>query len=1012
MSLAGIKSLRDRKGFALILVFSLATLVLLLGLSLVSLTQVESASSRYDQGMRVARANARLALQMAIGDLQEFAGPDQRITATADGMRTDGANPVGASFNDVTSPATNGVYQPFWTGVWDNDKTTNLPVWLVTRPLGAAYTINSGTQDADPLGSDLGVAVDLVKLVGEASAKPENPGAGQNDYDVNVPRERVSSTHIVGMDETEEVAIGHYAYWVGDNGVKANYLIEDAILDVTHDEYAIGGIATDDQTRLMQMAAHRNFLEVDSREMDASNVRLSAVASEFALRESVDAGDSLLGSLTHNDLLRRFHDTAGVSRGLLVDTVRGGLRRDLSVISPVNSGDTNTDTLVNDYLMPYLNVSSLTMTSPTELTRSYEIGAKDPAFDTDGPNPGIVPVLTGFQLRLSLSAKDLPNPVIESSSIYAQFGVSVELWNPYSSRVYGADLRLAIENLADATGITVTYYDDGNAMPNPAIVDLSDLLSNVSEFHLDTTGVFWEPGEIKVFAGAYDSGTGILSLLQGASIPSGDALDYSIPTATLPQFVSGNANYNSDQISLDGPVWTPALSLSLSGEAEPLYELDLGGVTFNELKSSPAQALGPSQPHLSYVIELRNPDVNWGGYDPRTAVVTDSMIVDDFDDPDATPVGYDPYLMDYFEYPGSSKAIDYVIQSSAIDLLGYNLNGDVEHNIPMFELPRQEFISLGALQMAEFPSSIRKHLGMSGDLGSINDVFDRFFLSSVPQAVATTWTTVDALPNSRLEPADGSAIADLQSEDSSEHLYLRGAFNINSTSVEAWASLLKGIRLGNWSYDDLSGEGGLGQEAFAGENQFLRFSQSAEETWRGTYDPNESIDDTREWMRKGLRTFLDTEIESLATAIVRGIRERRQATSGSVGPFVSLQDFIDSGVIENAIGPLGADLNNGYTDTFASSYLTQQDVLTAVAPFLSARSDTFVIRAYGDAVNPFDSEEVLARAYCEAIVQRTHAKHNTDPNSGDAMMPTGEGEGEYGRAFKVIAFRWMTGDEI
>ena len=129
-----------------------------------------------------------------------------------------------------------------------------------------------------------------------------------------------------------------------------------------------------------------------------------------------------------------------------------------------------------------------------------------------------------------------------------------------------------------------------------------------------------------------------------------------------------------------------------------------------------------------------------------------------------------------------------------------------------------------------------------------------------------------------------------------------------------------------------------------------------------------------------------------------------------MGPFVSLQDFIDSGVIQTAIG--GAGLNTGNAETYTSNYLTQQDVLTAIAPFLSARSDTFVIRAYGDAVNPFDDQEILARAYCEAIVQRTHAKHATDPNSGDVMAATGEDPGEFGRQFKIIAFRWMTGDQL
>ena len=110
---------------------------------------------------------------------------------------------------------------------------------------------------------------------------------------------------------------------------------------------------------------------------------------------------------------------------------------------------------------------------------------------------------------------------------------------------------------------------------------------------------------------------------------------------------------------------------------------------------------------------------------------------------------------------------------------------------------------------------------------------------------------------------------------------------------------------------------------------------------------------------------------------------------------------INSSVVVNSV-PL----------TCTSSYLIQQDVLTAIAPYLTTRSDTFVIRAYGDAVNPFDATEVVARAYCEVLVQRVHQKHPSEPDVSDPMTIAGANPGEFGRQFRVIAFRWMMGDEI
>ncbi len=330
--------------------------------------------------------------------------------------------------------------------------------------------------------------------------------------------------------------------------------------------------------------------------------------------------------------------------------------------------------------------------------------------------------------------------------------------------------------------------------------------------------------------------------------------------------------------------------------------------------------------------------------------------------------------------------------------------------------------------MAEFPSGLKAHLGASdasiSPVAPINEVFDRFFLSTVPQGT-TTWTPSAPLPNSRMQPVQGTAIGDLQDPDSAEHLYLEGAFNVNSTSIEAWASLLKGVRLGNWAYDDPLGStpvAGQSEVDVTGEYQFLRFGQTAEETWLGSYDMSD-LGKSREFFRKGMRSLTDAEVETLATEIVELIRTRRQALSGTVGPFVSLEDFVDSGVIEGAIAAAGlndavrTDLADPLTElAYASSFLTQQDVLAAIAPFLSARSDTFVIRAYGDSVNPFDATKTVVRAYCEVIVQRVHAKDETEydvtPGNQDPMLPTLNTPGNYGREYRVIAFRWLTGDEI
>ena len=63
--------------------------------------------------------------------------------------------------------------------------------------------------------------------------------------------------------------------------------------------------------------------------------------------------------------------------------------------------------------------------------------------------------------------------------------------------------------------------------------------------------------------------------------------------------------------------------------------------------------------------------------------------------------------------------------------------------------------------------------------------------------------------------------------------------------------------------------------------------------------------------------------------------------------------------------------------------------MTALAPVLFPRSDTFVIRSYGEAVNPATGA-AEGRAWCEATVQRVPDYFDASPATGDAaeVAPT------------------------
>ena len=118
----------------------------------------------------------------------------------------------------------------------------------------------------------------------------------------------------------------------------------------------------------------------------------------------------------------------------------------------------------------------------------------------------------------------------------------------------------------------------------------------------------------------------------------------------------------------------------------------------------------------------------------------------------------------------------------------------------------------------------------------------------------------------------------------------------------------------------------------------------------------------------------------------------------------------------------------------------QQDILSRLGSFLTVRSDTFKIRAYGEVRNPI-SGAIEGKAWCEMTVQRIPEYIDSDNNKASdvygRMLELGyqdqanqgdlsqynvimdESNGglngvnrTLGRRFKVVGFRWLNEKEI
>jgi hypothetical protein len=136
----------------------------------------------------------------------------------------------------------------------------------------------------------------------------------------------------------------------------------------------------------------------------------------------------------------------------------------------------------------------------------------------------------------------------------------------------------------------------------------------------------------------------------------------------------------------------------------------------------------------------------------------------------------------------------------------------------------------------------------------------------------------------------------------------------------------------------------------------------------------------------------------------------------------------------------------GSTAEGAPGWLMQQDLVQCFSPVMTVRSDTFVVRCYGEADNKV-SGSTEGRAWCEAVVQRVpdyldqsdpaltsstnaYASVTGMPSSlGDATPPydriSGSNPGSgtpnplvdslnltFGRRFKVISFRWLNESDL
>jgi hypothetical protein len=1032
-----------RQGFALIITVVLVAFVVLILVGLATFTRVETSVADNAGKLGAARQNALVALNIALGKLQETAGPDERVTATADASDA-GAEP-GARY---------------WTGVWDTSGSNTVPDegWLVSGTNPSPTTAIAHIATPTP-------AQNAVTLVGDNTAD-------LTDLRVTVPLTdlRVPESQIPGLGTVADpTTIGRVGWWVGDEGVKASMALP---LQVDIPTYAPYDTATARRILRTQVPMGPQDFVTDAASStdtaagfdplfnDAARMRAVLTREQGAFLERIPSSDPLPDQWKEN-----FHHWTTISHGVLAKTTGGGgLKEDLSR-DPSLLGDAFVAWAGSGHLRPDNdNVPNQPLSGADDARRTHRLTAETSSSSPDFRQK-VAPVISDFWIQFAGFHTAAFQPRLRSTAI-------ITLWNPYSSgMVIDTDLILEVRGLPT---INYVWRTTAPAVTFAASIDLNSAYQTVSggsngmrlRLKLPSGNpIYLRPGMMvswssnantddnPVSSALEFSSPNTKALVNITANPAGDGFwEYSPPGA--PTFA------NVPQVSWDQTAGANLRLVLQTDEATPRELANVPMPTFPAANRGFVTAAADRIAGYAYRIQQMTPaDLTPGGWWWENA---------DFD-------LRAPRSQDYIGFNGidaiaTSYGSRFNIGPTGAFLLKTNpgASNNQYRDVPLFELPRLPVLSLGQLQHlrvdGEPAFAVGNTWGQGGD--AYGRLWDDYFFSGLTNQVVGSIGAQSPLPFFHLRSlaSDNPALAALNA-NTAEDLLVAGAFNVNSTSREAWRAVLQSLRpfagatgspeawravdnLDNGVTDDGPGveamvrDGTRGDRTSAAAEEetasrasgFARFPQTAQEI--DEFDTAAGVTTVapdnlfrvryRSGIRAGdnygnaqqpvVRNLTRDQIDEMADELTGLIETHIRAN----GPFQSMADFLRArgGVFNNRspieeaifLAGINARVNtldptanppanppgSTWNDGFSSSWLSQADVLTALGTQMQARSDTFVIRAYGDVVNPV-TDEVEGRAWCEARVQRLP----------DAATP-----GVLGREFRIVEFRWLAPSDI
>lgn len=305
-----VRKNQHKAGFAIIVTVSILVLLAVVAVGLLTLSTVTVRAAQRGDATSIARANARLALTLAIGELQKHAGPDQSITARA--------NIVGAN-----------VPNPQVTGVW-----SSWEIKATEPPSPAEFETDARHQkfrswlvsSTDPTAA---ANVDYIR------DEPQQPKTlwGEGTLGSNPDSSKVvRATKVPVADSGSSRARSTFAYAVLDEGTKArvNTGYKNDTTSKGAQTASLGSgqrPGTEFMPGLKELK--RDYFQLDSSEFATIEKGITPSNNRMVSDQLAPGTDATLRTLTH--------DVTTHSVGLFTDVARGGLKEDFNLLTNTNA---------------------------------------------------------------------------------------------------------------------------------------------------------------------------------------------------------------------------------------------------------------------------------------------------------------------------------------------------------------------------------------------------------------------------------------------------------------------------------------------------------------------------------------------------------------------------------------------------------------------------------------------------------------------------------------------------